>query len=125
MPTVRYLGHSVFALEHEGKTALIDPWLNGNPKAAASAEEVAADVIFLTHGHLDHIGDSVAIAKRCSEPVVAITEISYELEADGVQTMGPNVGGKVDLGWVSVKLTPALHTSTTLRAQSAQLRAFS
>jgi L-ascorbate metabolism protein UlaG (beta-lactamase superfamily) len=56
MTTVRSLGHSVFAFEHEGKTALVDPWLTGNPKAPIITDEVAADVIFLTHGHIDRIG---------------------------------------------------------------------
>jgi L-ascorbate metabolism protein UlaG (beta-lactamase superfamily) len=65
MTTVGYLGHSVFAFEHEGKTALVDPWLTGNTSAAVTADEVAADVIFLTH---DHIGDAVAIAKRTGAP---------------------------------------------------------
>ena len=61
---IRYLGHSAFALEHEGKTALVDPFLTGNPKAAASADDVAADAILLTHGHGDHLGDTAAIAGR-------------------------------------------------------------
>ena len=61
---IRFLGHAAFALEHDGKTVLIDPFLTGNPKAAASADEVAADAILLTHGHGDHFGDTVAIAKR-------------------------------------------------------------
>ena len=113
MPTVRYLGHSVFAFEHDGKTALVDPWLTGNPKASISADQVAADVIFLTHGHIDHIGDTVAIAKRTGAPVVAIVEIAAELDDEGLQTIGPNIGGKVDLGWVTVQLTAAWHTSTT------------
>ena len=61
--TVRFLGHAAVALEHDGTTVLIDPFLTGNPKAAADADEVAADAILLTHGHADHIGDTVAIAE--------------------------------------------------------------
>jgi L-ascorbate metabolism protein UlaG (beta-lactamase superfamily) len=112
MTTVRYLGDSVFAFEHEGKTAPVNPWLTGNPKAAIITDEVAADVILPT-AHIDHIGDTVAIGKRTGAPVVAILEIAAELDDERVQTMGPNIGGGVDLGWVSVKLTPAWHTSTT------------
>lgn len=110
---IRYLGHSAFAIEHEGRTVLIDPFLTGNPKAAVSADDVAADAIFLTHGHSDHLGDTVAIAKRTGAPVVAIVELAGELAEEGVQTHDPNIGGTVDLDWVSVRLTPAWHTSTT------------
>jgi L-ascorbate metabolism protein UlaG (beta-lactamase superfamily) len=110
---IRFLGHAAFALENEGKTILIDPFLTGNPKAAASADEVAADAILLTHGHGDHIGDTVAIAKRTGAPVVAIVEIARELEQEGVQVFDPNIGGTIELDWGSVRLTPAWHTSTT------------
>jgi L-ascorbate metabolism protein UlaG (beta-lactamase superfamily) len=111
---IQFLGHAAFALEHDGKTALVDPFLTGNPKAAASADEVAADAIFLTHGHGDHLGDTVDIAKRTGATVVAIVELANELGESGVENVfDPNIGGTVDLGWVSVRLTPAWHTSTT------------
>jgi L-ascorbate metabolism protein UlaG (beta-lactamase superfamily) len=111
---ITFLGHAAFALEHDGKTVLVDPFLTGNPKAAAAAGEVAADAIFLTHGHGDHLGDTVDIAKRTGATVVAIVELAGELSEAGVENvMDPNIGGTVDLGWVSVRLTPAWHTSTT------------
>ncbi|MGZ4278313.1 MAG: metal-dependent hydrolase [Solirubrobacteraceae bacterium] len=111
--TIRFLGHAAFALEHDGKTVLIDPFLTGNPKAAAKAEDVSADAILLSHGHGDHIGDTVAIAKRTGAPVVAIVELAGEIGAEGVQTFDPNIGGTVEFDWGSVRLTPAWHTSTT------------
>jgi L-ascorbate metabolism protein UlaG (beta-lactamase superfamily) len=111
---IRFLGHAAFALEHDDKTILVDPFLTGNPKAAANADDVAADAIFLTHGHGDHLGDTVAIAKRTRATVVAIVELAGELSAAGVENViDPNIGGTVDLGWASVRLTPAWHTSTT------------
>lgn len=110
---IRWLGHSAFALEHDGKTVLIDPFLTGNPKAAASADEVQADAILLSHGHGDHVGDTVAIAKRTGATVVAIVELAEEIGKEGVEVRDPNIGGTVDLGFASVRLTPAWHTSTT------------
>jgi L-ascorbate metabolism protein UlaG (beta-lactamase superfamily) len=110
---IRFLGHAAFALEHGGKTVLIDPFLTGNPKAAASADDIAADAILLTHGHGDHYGDTVAIAKRTGAPVVAITEIAGEIGVEGVEVVDCNLGGTAEFDWGSVRLTPAWHTSTT------------
>ena len=113
---IRYLGHSAFELSHDGQTVLVDPFLTGNPKAAATAEELSADAILLTHGHVDHVGDTVAIAKRTGATVVAIVELAGELGDDGVTELrDPNLGGTVELGWGSVKLVPAWHTSTTTK----------
>ena len=111
---IRFLGHSAFELASDETRVLIDPYLTDNPKAAATAEEMEPTHILLTHGHPDHFGDTVAIAKRTGAKVVAITEIAYELTAAGVQNViGPNIGGTVALdgGWV--RLVPAWHTSTT------------
>ncbi len=113
---IRFLGHAAFALEHDGTTVLVDPFLTGNPKAAASADDVNADAILLTHGHPDHFGDTVAIAQRTGAPVVAIVEIANELSeelGDNHQVFDPNLGGTVEFDWGSVRLVPAWHTSTT------------
>ena len=110
---IRWLGHSAFALEADGRTVLVDPFLSGNPAAAASAEEVAADAILLTHGHADHLGDTVDIAKRTGATVVAITELAGELGREGIEVRDPNLGGTVDLGVASVRLVPAWHTATS------------
>jgi L-ascorbate metabolism protein UlaG (beta-lactamase superfamily) len=111
---IRFLGHSAFELTDGDTTVLIDPFLTGNPKAAVGADEVSADAILLTHGHADHLGDTVAIAKRTGAEVVAIVEIANELSEEGLEKVrDPNLGGTIECGWGSVKLVPAWHTSTT------------
>ena len=110
---IRFLGHACFELSDGSETVLIDPFLTGNPKAAIAAQDAAATAILLTHGHSDHFGDTVSIAKRTSAPVVAIVEIANELGEEGVDVFDPNLGGTVKFDWGSVKLVPAWHTSTT------------
>ena len=110
---VRFLGHAAFELADGDARVLIDPFLSGNPKAAISANDVAATAILLTHGHGDHIGDAVAIAKRTGAPVVAIVELASEIREAGVDVRDPNLGGTVKFEWGWVKLVPAWHTSTT------------
>jgi L-ascorbate metabolism protein UlaG (beta-lactamase superfamily) len=111
---INFLGHAAFALRDGDATVLVDPFLTGNPKAATSADELDASAILLTHGHADHIGDTVSIAKRTGAPAVAIVELASELSQDGVETtFDPNLGGTVKFDWGWVKLVPAWHTSTT------------
>ena len=110
---LRYLGHSALALSDGAATVLVDPFLTGNPRAAASADELDATTILLTHGHGDHLGDTVAIAKRTGATVVAIVELANEIGGQGVDVRDPNLGGTVTLPWGSVKLVPAWHTALT------------
>jgi L-ascorbate metabolism protein UlaG (beta-lactamase superfamily) len=110
---IRFLGHSAFELSDGGNTVLIDPFLTGNPMAAATADEVNPTLIALTHGHADHFGDTVDIAKRVGCPVVALTEIAKEIGDEGVEVFDPNFGGVVEFDWGWIKMVPAFHTSTT------------
>jgi L-ascorbate metabolism protein UlaG (beta-lactamase superfamily) len=111
---IRFLGHACFELSEGDTRVLIDPFLTGNPKAAVAAGDVDPTNIFLTHGHVDHIGDTVDIAKRTGAPVVAIVELAGEIGNDGVENVAdPNMGGTVEFdgGWV--RLVPAWHTAVT------------
>jgi L-ascorbate metabolism protein UlaG (beta-lactamase superfamily) len=111
---IRFLGHAAFELTEGDTRILIDPFLTGNPKAAVTADELEPTHIFLTHGHADHIGDTVDIAKRTGAQVVAIVELANELRESGVENVSdPNIGGTVEFGGGWVRLTPAWHTSTT------------
>jgi L-ascorbate metabolism protein UlaG (beta-lactamase superfamily) len=111
---IRFLGHAAFHLSGGGADVLVDPFLTGNPKAAATADEVPADVILLSHGHGDHLGDTVDIAKRTGATVVAIVELAAEIGGAGVgNVLNPNYGGTVKFDWGWVKLVPAWHTAVS------------
>src|SRR3954465_4854101 len=111
---IRFLGHACFELSDGDTRVLIDPFLSGNPKAAVEASELEPSAILLTHGHADHLGDTVDIAKRANCPVVAIVELANEISGNGVeQVFDPNIGGTVKFDWGWVKLTPAWHTAVT------------
>ena len=111
---VQWLGHACLLIESDGKRVLIDPFLTGNPMAAAKAEDVEADVILVSHGHEDHLGDTVAIAKRTGATVVSTYELSNWLKGQGLTRLhGMQHGGgcQVDPS-IHVKLTIAFHGST-------------
>ena len=113
MTDIRFLGHACFELTEGDVNVLIDPFLSGNPKAAVAADDVDPTHIFLTHGHADHIGDTVDIARRTGCEVVAIIELAQEIMGAHDKTKDPNLGGTVEYDWGWVKLVPAWHTSTT------------
>ncbi len=110
---IRWLGHAAFELKHDGVTVLIDPFVTGNPAAVVEADTLEADAILLTHGHQDHFGDVVSIAKRTGATVQAITEVAGEIGEEGVEVIDTNLGGTAAYVWGSVRLVPAWHTSTT------------
>jgi L-ascorbate metabolism protein UlaG (beta-lactamase superfamily) len=110
---IRFLGHACVELSDGDARVLVDPFLTGNPTAAASADELEPTTILLTHGHADHIGDTVAIAKRTGAPVWTMVETATELGEEGVEAVGFNLGGTVTADWGSAKLVPAWHSSAT------------
>ena len=110
---IRFLGHAAFELSDGDTKVLIDPFLTGNPKAAVEAGELEATTVLLTHGHVDHIGDTVPIAKRTGAPVVAIVELAGEIGSEGVDVFDPNLGGTVEFDWGWVRLVPAWHTAVS------------
>ena len=89
---IRFLGHPAFELSDGDTRVLIDPFLTGNPKAAADPGELEPTTILLTHGHVDHLGDTVDIAKRTGAPVVAMVELAQEIGEEGVDVFDPSTG---------------------------------
>lgn len=109
---VRWLGHACLLVDSDGQHILIDPFLTGNPAAAAKAEEVPADFILVSHGHEDHVGDTVAIAKRTGATVVANYEIAGWFQKKGLKKVhGQQHGGGFGYPFGRVKLTLAFHGS--------------
>ena len=111
-----WLGHSAFRLDAGGKRIYIDPFLNGNPKCPEDEREPErADIVAVTHGHGDHVGDTVDIAKKHGSTVVAIVELSGWLGKQGVdddKMPAPNKGGTVDVGGVKFTVVNAFHTGS-------------
>jgi len=111
---ITWLGHATFRIETPGgKTILIDPWTKGNPKCPEKEKNFArVDVMLCTHGHGDHIGDAVEIAKRHNPMVVGIYELCSWLQSQGVkQVSGMNKGGTQTVGDIKVTMVHAEHSS--------------
>ncbi|WP_110927369.1 metal-dependent hydrolase [Bacillus massiliglaciei] len=106
---VSYHGHSIVKIETGGKTILFDPFITGNELTDLKVDDVKADVIILTHGHNDHIGDTVQLAKKNDALVIGIAELATYLGAQGLRTHGMSIGGKYEFDFGTVKLTPAFH----------------
>ncbi len=113
-----WFGHSGFRIEIESAVLLIDPWLSGNPAFPESTETREAALkgathILLTHAHGDHASDTLAIAKEHGLPVVGIYDlISHWQEAEGIEGIGFNKGGTVDLNGAKVTMVNASHSSS-------------
>ncbi len=106
-----FYGHAAFDLQVEALHLLFDPYLSGNPASNASADEVPADFILVSHGHGDHVGDTVKIARRTGATVISNAEIADWLRAQGVKTHAQHLGGGFQYPFGYCKLTLALHGS--------------
>ncbi|WP_163183773.1 metal-dependent hydrolase [Neobacillus sedimentimangrovi] len=109
---ISYHGHSVVQIHTKGKNILIDPFITGNGLTDLKPDEIKVDVILLTHGHNDHVGDTVALAKRNNALVVANHELATYLSWQGVNTHGMHIGGACQFEFGKVKLTQAFHGSS-------------
>lgn len=107
-----FLGHACFLLDDGSCKVLTDPFLTGNGLAAASADQVEADFIFVTHGHGDHTGDAEAIAKRTDATVCCTVDLAEGVFGPaGVKTQVGNLGGRIPMPFGSAKFFQAIHGS--------------
>jgi L-ascorbate metabolism protein UlaG (beta-lactamase superfamily) len=119
---ITWLGHATFEIRFAGGEVLVlDPWLEGNPKHPANYEIQRVDAIAVTHAHFDHVNDVVPLAKKFDPKVVAIFETAAWFEKKGVKnTIGINKGGTVNLGYVKLTMTDALHSCSIKDGEDIQ-----
>lgn len=108
---ITWLGHSAFLFEAE-KKVLIDPFISGNPKAPCGPEDLNPDIIAVTHGHADHLGDTIEIGARAGCRIISIHEVANYIKSKGVFAEGMNKGGTVDVDGITFTMTEALHSSS-------------
>jgi len=118
---ISYHGHSVVKIQTKQHTIIIDPFITGNELTDLVADEVKVDAILLTHGHDDHVGDTVALAKKNDALVVAPFELANYLGAKGVKVHAMGIGGEYDFEFGRVKLTQAFHSSSTTREDGTSI----
>lgn len=110
---ITWLGHSLFELQFEhGEVLITDPWIRENPAYPKSYKIKRADAIAISHGHSDHVGDVVPLAAEFEPKVVGIYEVASYFAQKGVKnTIGINKGGTIDLGFVQLTMTHAIHSA--------------
>ncbi|WP_046225558.1 metal-dependent hydrolase [Paenibacillus dauci] len=110
---ITYYGQSCLLVEEGGKKVIIDPFLSGNPQVNVDPKDIQVDAVILTHGHGDHYGDTVEIAKNNNCPVIAIVELAQYAASQGApEVVGMNLGGAKQFDGFKVKFTLAFHTSS-------------
>jgi L-ascorbate metabolism protein UlaG (beta-lactamase superfamily) len=114
MVRITWLGHASFELQFDsGEVLVLDPWIEGNPAYPKGYEIRKVDAIAVTHGHSDHLSGVVPLAKKFDAKVYAMVEVAGWLGSQGIKSaVGFNKGGTVDLGFVKLTMTHALHSSS-------------
>lgn len=108
---INFGGHSCFLIEYGEHKIIVDPFLTGNPRAVWKSEDIDVQFILVTHGHADHLGDSIEIARRTGATVIAPNELAIYCRSKGVNIHPMHIGGSWQFPFGKVKLTPALHGS--------------
>jgi len=114
MVKLTYLGHSCFTLEDEKHKIIFDPFISGNPLAKISPEDIKVEAILLSHGHGDHLGDALAIAKKNDALIIAPFELAMYCQKKGASVHPMHIGGSREFNFGRVKLTIAHHGSAVV-----------
>lgn len=114
MIKVKFHGHACFSLSTPQHTIIIDPWFTDNPLATVKADEVDCDYILVSHGHFDHLGDAIDIAKRTGATIISVAELATFCANNGANAHGMHIGGGYNFPFGRLQLTPAWHGSSVL-----------
>lgn len=121
MPKLTFYGHACFRVDGADGSVIFDPFLTGNPLAAISAGSVAGiQAVLLTHGHGDHLGDGIDLAKKNNATIVAPFELASFCQMQGADVHPMHIGGSHQFPWGWVKLTPAWHGSALVDENGIQ-----
>ena len=112
MRKIVYIGHSAFFIEKDWYGILIDPFITGNPTADFDYRKKRISHIIVTHAHLDHLGDAIAISKQTGAEIIAVFELANYCIEKGAKATGVNIGGCINLEWGKVRFLPAIHSSS-------------
>jgi len=111
MVKVTWLGHSAVKIEGS-KTIYIDPFIKGNPACSCNLDDVKkADIVFVTHYHDDHVGDSFYICQKTGATLIAIHEIAVEADSLGIKVEGMNIGGTITIDGIKFNMVSAVHSA--------------
>jgi L-ascorbate metabolism protein UlaG (beta-lactamase superfamily) len=113
MVKLTYFSHSSFLLDDGTHSVVIDPFIEGNPTCPVAKGEVNADFVVLTHGHGDHLGDALEIAKRCNATIIAVNELANYVASNGAQAHNMHIGGSWNFPFGRLKFTIAHHGSSS------------
>ncbi len=113
MLKITYYGHSVFLLNDGKYKLIIDPFIEGNPLSPVKEKDIVVDYIIVTHGHGDHLGDAVSIAKRNNATIIAVNELANYVASKGASAHNMHIGGSYNFPFGKVKFTIAHHGSSS------------